>query len=120
MQNAGLWQECPNHYQSDCTCADLIIFCPLSAGKLVVVGGFDGSHALRCVEVYDPARNEWRMLGSMTSARSNAGVAVLGDVICAVGGFDGNEFLNTLEMYDTETDEWSDCTEALGSPSFSA
>lgn len=80
-----------------------------------MVGGFDGSHALRCVEVYDPVRNTWRMLGSMTVARSNAGVAALGDVICAVGGFDGNNFLNTLEVYDPETDEWSDCSEALSS-----
>lgn len=85
-------------------------FCP---GKLFVVGGFDGSHALRCVEVYDPARNEWRMLGSMTSSRSNAGVAMLGETIYAVGGFDGNEFLNTMEVYNPETDEWNDCTKAL-------
>ncbi len=74
----------------------------LLTGKLFVVGGFDGSHALRCVEVYDPAKNEWRMLGSMTSARSNAGLAVLNDVLCAVGGFDGNDFLNTMEAYDPE------------------
>lgn len=94
-------------------CRYLLLF--PSPGKLFVVGGFDGSHALRCVEVYDPARNEWRMLGSMTVARSNAGVAVLGDFICAMGGFDGNNFLNTLEVYDPETDEWSDCADALSS-----
>lgn len=68
------------------------------------------------MEAYDPSRNEWRMLGSMTSSRSNAGVAMLGDVIYAVGGFDGNDFLNTLEVYNPETDEWNDCTNAL-SPS---
>uniref|UniRef100_A0A3B4E563 BTB domain-containing protein n=1 Tax=Pygocentrus nattereri TaxID=42514 RepID=A0A3B4E563_PYGNA len=84
-------------------------------GKLFVVGGFDGSHALSCVEVYDPARNEWRMLGSMNSARSNAGVAVLGDLIFAVGGFDGNDFLNSMETYDPELDEWSACAEAFTS-----
>lgn len=82
-------------------------------GKLFVVGGFDGSHALRCVEVYDPAKNEWRMLGSMMSARSNAGLAVLNGVLCAVGGFDGNEFLNTMEVYDPEKNEWSPFIEAL-------
>lgn len=83
------------------------------AGRLFVVGGFDGSRALSCVEVYDPARNEWRMLGSMTTARSNAGVAVLNGAVCAVGGFDGNDFLNTMEVYDPETNEWSPCVEAL-------
>ena len=84
----------------------------LSPGKLFVIGGFDGSHALRCVEVYDPSRNEWRMLGSMTCSRSNAGVAMLGETIYAVGGFNGNEFLNSMEVYNPETDEWNDCTKA--------
>lgn len=78
-----------------------------------MVGGFDGSHALRCVEVYDPATNEWRMLGSMTSARSNAGLAVLNGVLCAVGGFDGNDFLNSMEVYNLEKNEWSPFIEAL-------
>uniref|UniRef100_A0A8C1CVD7 Influenza virus NS1A binding protein a n=1 Tax=Cyprinus carpio carpio TaxID=630221 RepID=A0A8C1CVD7_CYPCA len=87
--------------------------CSSLSGKLFVVGGFDGSHALRCVEMYDPARNEWRMLGSMNSPRSNAGAAVLGDIIYAVGGFDGNEFLNSVEAYSPKTDEWSPCADAF-------
>lgn len=81
-------------------------------GKLFVVGGFDGSHALRCVEVYDPARNEWRLLGSMTASRSNAGVVALAGALYAVGGFDGNDFLNTVEVYSPEADEWNDCAQA--------
>lgn len=89
----------------------------LCPGKLFVVGGFDGSHALRCVEVYDPARDEWKMLGSMTSSRSNAGLAMLGETIYAVGGFDGNEFLNTMEVYNPATDEWNDCTNTPTPPS---
>lgn len=91
-----------------------LCLCP---GKLFVVGGFDGSHALRCVEVYDPARNEWKMLGSMTASRSNAGLAMLGENIYAVGGFDGNEFLNTMEVYNPATDEWNDCANTPSSPS---
>lgn len=90
--------------------------CVSVSGKLFVVGGFDGSHALRCVEVFDPARNDWKMLGSMTSSRSNAGLAMLGESIYAVGGFDGNDFLNTLEMYNPATDEWNDCANS-SSPS---
>lgn len=77
-----------------------------------MVGGFDGSRALRCVEVYDPAKNEWKMMGSMTSARSNAGVAVLGGAVCAVGGFDGNDFLSSMEMYDPDANEWRPCIDA--------
>lgn len=76
------------------------------------MGGFDGSHALRCVEAYDPARNEWRLLGSMMASRSNAGVAALAGALYAVGGFDGNDFLNTVEVYSPEADEWNDCAQA--------
>lgn len=80
------------------------------AGMIFAVGGFDGTRALRCVETYDHTKNEWKMMGSMTSARSNAGVAVVNGLLYAVGGFDGNDFLNNLEVYDPETNEWSPCT----------
>lgn len=79
-------------------------------GKLFVGGGFDGSHAISCVEMYDPNRNEWKMMGNMTSPRSNAGIATVGNTIYAVGGFDGNEFLNTVEVYNLESNEWSPYT----------
>lgn len=57
--------------------------------------------------MYDPAKNEWKMMGSMTVPRSNAGFATVGNTIYAVGGFDGNEFLNTAEVYNLESNEWS-------------
>lgn len=79
-------------------------------GKLFVGGGFDGSRAISCVEMYDPARNEWKVTGSMTSPRSNAGIVTVGGAIFAVGGFDGNDFLSTLEAYDPHSGEWSPCT----------
>lgn len=79
-------------------------------GKLFVGGGFDGSHAISCVEMYDPTRIEWKMMGNMTSPRSNAGIAAVGNTIYAVGGFDGNEFLNTVEVYNLESNEWSPYT----------
>ncbi|XP_032718517.1 influenza virus NS1A-binding protein isoform X2 [Lontra canadensis] len=83
---------------------------PLNIRKLFVGGGFDGSHAISCVEMYDPTRNEWKMMRNMTSPRSNAGIATVGNTIYAVGGFDGNEFLNTVEVYNLESNEWSPYT----------
>lgn len=50
------------------------------------------------------------MMGNMTSPRSNAGIATVGNTIYAVGGFDGNEFLNTVEVYNLESNEWSPYT----------
>lgn len=79
-------------------------------GKLFVGGGFDGSRAVSCVEMYDPSKNEWKMMGSMTVPRSNAGFATVANTIYAVGGFDGNEFLNTIEVYNSESNEWSPYT----------
>lgn len=79
-------------------------------GKLFVGGGFDGSRALSCVESYDPLKNEWKMVGSMNSARSNSGLLAIGNNIFAVGGFDGNDFLNTIEVYNTSINEWSSYT----------
>lgn len=79
-------------------------------GKLFVGGGFDGSHAVSCVEMYDPAKNEWKMMGNMTTPRSNAGITTVANTIYAVGGFDGNEFLNTIEVYNPESNEWSPYT----------
>jgi len=46
-------------------------------GKPFVGGGFDGSHAISCMEMYDPTRNEWRMMGNMTSPRSNAEITTV-------------------------------------------
>lgn len=60
--------------------------------------------------MYDPTRNEWKVMGNMTSPRSNAGIAAVGNTIYAVGGFDGNEFLNTVEVYNLESNEWSPYT----------
>lgn len=73
-------------------------------------GGFDGSHAVSCMEMYDPARNEWKMMGGMTTPRSNAGITTVANTIYAVGGFDGNEFLNTVEVYNPESNKWSPYT----------
>lgn len=62
------------------------------------------------MESYDPAKNEWKMVASMMSPRSNAGVVAVGNYIFAAGGFDGNEFLNTIEVYNAGLDEWSPYT----------
>jgi hypothetical protein len=39
-------------------------------GNVYVMGGLDGTTALATVECYDPVANEWRLLPSMSSAKS--------------------------------------------------
>ena len=57
-------------------------------------------------ERYDPSTNVWTVIGSMTTARKNHGVIVLGGFIHAIGGLDVTKVLSTVERYDPSTDVW--------------
>lgn len=61
-------------------------------GLLVAVGGEsalaepqDETNYLRCVEAYDPLRQEWFPLADMKVARSFVSVCVAGDYLYALG-----------------------------------
>ena len=41
----------------------------LQTGKVLVVGGWDGTGATRSAELYDPATGSWSMTGSLSLAR---------------------------------------------------
>ncbi|KFV52802.1 hypothetical protein N341_06758 [Tyto alba] len=69
-----------------------------------------GSLIKSCNQKNKPGWNEWKVMGSMTTPRSNAGITTVANTIYAVGGFDGNEFLNTVEVYNPESNEWSPYT----------
>jgi len=47
------------------------IGCALLGDRLIVVGGYDGNHALKSVEEYDPVRNGWNELAPMGFARAD-------------------------------------------------
>ena len=54
-------------------------------GIIYAIGGYDGSAHLNTVECFDPMTNTWRIVASMASRRSSAGVAVLNDMLHVVG-----------------------------------
>lgn len=73
---------------------------------LYVVGGSDGAHSLRTVEILDPSARSWTQGPGLSIARANCGVARYRERLFAVGGFNGRKFLDSMEYLDLELNEW--------------
>jgi N-acetylneuraminic acid mutarotase len=84
----------------------------LPNGKVLVVGGFDGTVMLSSAELYDSATNTWSSAGSLAVARTGHTAALLpnGKVLVA-GGVNGNTApgttLSSAELYDPVSSTWS-------------
>ncbi|MBK9441773.1 MAG: fibronectin type III domain-containing protein [Comamonadaceae bacterium] len=79
----------------------------LANGKVLVVGGYDGSSYLSSAELYDPLTNTWSTTGSLSTTRwyHTATLLANGKVLVA-GGFNGSD-LSSAEIYDPATNSWS-------------
>lgn len=73
---------------------------------IYVVGGFDGTRQLACVERYDTEHGVWDSVASISIARSALSVTSLDGRLYAMGGFDGFNFLSIVEVYDPELNLW--------------
>jgi len=78
------------------------------AGKIYSIGGMVGQMGNRLAsgEVYDPARNEWKPIARMPTARSSTGTAAVGDQIYVIGGYAESGTTDVVEVYDTRADAW--------------
>jgi len=96
----------------------------LANGKVLVVGGFDGS-ALASVELYTPAVSgpgSWTQLPSLTTARYSHTATLLitgpnAGKVLVVGGSDGINDLASAELYDPANNTWSQVG-SLGTPRY--
>jgi N-acetylneuraminic acid mutarotase len=81
----------------------------LPDGKVLVVGGGDGSSVLATAEVYDPASGTWSATGSMGTPRGAHHAALLlnGQVLVVGGRNDTASMLETAEVYDPASGTWS-------------
>lgn len=68
-------------------------------GYVYAVGGCDHTTRFSSVERYDPTKDEWIEVCSMSVPRSGLGVAVLNGFIYAVGGYDGTSYLSSVERF---------------------
>jgi N-acetylneuraminic acid mutarotase len=79
-------------------------------GRLYVVGGYRAPHGLAQESAallrYDPARDRWKRLRDMPTARGALAVGVVGHRLHAAGGAAGGQALSTLEIYDLATGRW--------------
>jgi hypothetical protein len=87
----------------------------LQSGKVLVVGGPDGTRA----ELYDPVTNSWSLAGQISQRRESATATLLpnGKVLLAGGQSYANgvyPILSTAELYDPATNTWS-LTASMGS-----
>jgi N-acetylneuraminic acid mutarotase len=94
----------------------------LRNGKVLVVGGWDGSSILESAELYDPETNTWSPTGSLLGQRYGQTATLLQDgrVLVAGGSDDGDltTALASAELYDPATGTWS-LTGGLNSTRFS-
>lgn len=75
------------------------------AGGTIPVGGGE-LRATASVIVYDPARNTWRPVAPMHTARERFRLVAGGDYLYAVGGLDDGPSLATVERYDPRANSW--------------
>ena len=86
----------------------------LSNGKVLIVGGDDGSSSIASAELYDPTSNTWSPAAALARPRAWHTATLLpnGKVLVAAGGWwDGSSFtgaeLATAELYDPASNTWS-------------
>jgi N-acetylneuraminic acid mutarotase len=103
------------------TARDLHTATLLPNGKVLVVGGDNGSVRLSTAELFDPASGAWTSAGTMHMAREGPTATLLanGKVLVA-GGFSGNGDSGYIsaELYDPSSGTWS-VTGSPGPHSFS-
>jgi N-acetylneuraminic acid mutarotase len=72
---------------------------------IYVLGGTGGSNALLR---YDPSRNEWASLASLSESREHTAAATRDGRIYALGGrWSGTGELTSIEVYDPASDSWT-------------
>lgn len=84
-------------------------------GKVLVVGGYNGSNDLASAELYDPSTNAWTYTGSLTTARQDHTATLLQNgKVLVVAGKNGSIELDSAELYDPSSETWSSASHLLG------
>ncbi|MDT0347464.1 DUF6603 domain-containing protein [Streptomyces litchfieldiae] len=88
---------------------------PLAGGRVLVVGGEDGTGApLAGAAVYDPATALWSPTGALAAGRRLHSATRLADGrVLVAGGVTGAAATGTAELYDPVTGTWSPAAAAM-------
>lgn len=82
----------------------------LNNGKVLVIGGYDGTGYLSSAELYDSTAGTWSATGSMSTARYQTFTATLlpnGKVLVAGGGLLVATASKSAELYDPANGTWT-------------
>lgn len=80
----------------------------LPDGRVLVIGGTDGTTSLKSSEVFDPSTEKWSATGDMkTARRGHTATLLLNNKVLVTGGYDGKAALLTAEVYDPSTGVWT-------------
>jgi hypothetical protein len=80
----------------------------LGDGRVLVVGGENGSSRLASAELYDPKTGTFSPTGSLSTTRTGQTATLLADGrVLVAGGYDGSSFLASAELYDPNTGTFS-------------
>lgn len=63
-------------------------------------GGHDGEGLLDTVERYDPQRDTWTVITTLSSPRCLGSLVALKGCLYAIGGYDGASVLQSLQVRD--------------------
>jgi len=89
----------------------------MANGKVLVVGGWDGSKGIAGVELYDPAGGTWSHAAPLNAPRAGHTATLLQDgrvlVVGGGGGFQ-NYVPDFAELYDPLTNTWSKTSSISG------
>jgi WD40 repeat protein len=79
----------------------------LPNGKVLVVGGNNGTTSLSSAELYDPSTGTWTLTGSLNTARQSHTATLLPNVKVLVAGGSNGSTLSSAELYDPSTGTWT-------------
>ena len=101
---SGSWQSLPS--MSDVRGGTTAV--RLTDGRVLVVGGGDGSVALAGTDVFNPTGNAWAFAGNLNQARRGNETVLLNDGrVLTAGGLSGGTVLASAEVWNPATSTWT-------------
>lgn len=87
----------------------------LANGKVLIIGGQNGSGYLSSAELYDPSSGEFVVTGSLVVARANHSASLLANgQVLVVGGNNSGGYLASAELYDPASGSFSNTDNITG------
>ncbi|PIE80762.1 MAG: hypothetical protein CSA11_06840 [Chloroflexi bacterium] len=86
----------------------------LSDGSyLYMAGGWDGTHYLDDLYLYDANNDSWRPLSNLPHPLASAAGGIVAGQLYILGGTDGESSLDNCFIYNIDEDSWQDCPSML-------